>query len=1114
MRKGKTDSSFKKVSTRVVVLVIGAVLGVSFLVSGATFSKWSAAISQMTGANIQIGDWRKGEPPVISTEDALSNGKVGEAFNVQFEASHSEDAVWTIRDRIPGLTLSPDGLLSGTPTYSGVHAILVTVTNGTGSDKRIFNLTINPSAPKFDETQELPDAFDGVDYKRFYLAASGESKTFELTSGELPSGMVFSRGGSIYGTPVGYGLFTFTVTVSNPGGSDSREFTLNLNSDYPYITTSSFPVLTKDEYYNFPLTGSGPSPTYALVSGDLPTGMTLNTSTGVITGRARSHGIATFTISKTNTLGSVTKDFSMDVRYAAPTLDATSFPTVRKNVGYSYQIAGTGEGVTYAITEGSLPVGLTLDPTSGLISGTTLQVGDFTFTVRKSNESGTVSRSYTLNSLLVAPRIPYNASVPGGYMDAYYEHQIIATGEEIVWTATGLPDGLSIDPATGVISGTPTGIIAKYITVTATNGGGSSTSDKMYLNVRSPLPEILTTSIPDAEVGTAYSATFEAVGYGVTTRITTNHIPSGLTYDVKTGILSGIPTKSGTYTMNFYATTSGGSIMKPFTLFIDKDFPTFTTTSLETASQNVRYTSTPLGGAGEGSTYSITDGIMPPGMSVNTSGNVTGTPNANAHGSYTFTVTKTNSRGSVSREFSIDVVYQEPTLTGTGGLGQIRLTRAYSFTFPGVGNGATYSVIEGALPEGVTLDSSAGTLTGPATVTGDFTFTIQKSNESGTVSKAYTLQVIHVAPVLVTTSLDRATIGVPYSMQLKATGLDIVYSISSGTLPAGITLDPDTGVISGTPTVSGSPYLNIKASNSGGYDTLGSTFHVDEVAPMMVTTSLPSGKVKDPYYAKIEGIGEALAYSVYSGSLPSGLVLNASTGEITGTPTTAVVSNVSFAVRNSGGTVRRTITMTIFTQNPTIATETFTDGIVGSSYTQTLTGEGTSNTVTISKGELPPGLRINSSSGSVTGTPTARGTYTFTITKTNVSGTVSKEFTLTVKYATPTFTTPASGPLKDAVIGQNYSVVIYGVGVIPTDGITYSIIEGQLPPGISLDPQPTSLRLLGTPTTPGNYTFTILKSNLDGEASRQFSINVPGAQVASLSNEPSAGLVVFRRFWE
>lgn len=1038
----------------------------------------------MTGADILIGNWQTGEPPVISTEETLPNGKVGEAFSFQFEASHSEDAVWTARDTPAGLTLSPDGLLSGVPTSSGNHVIRITVTNATGKDVRNFNLTVIPAAPKFDATQVIPDAFDGIDYKRFYLTASGESKTFEITSGELPPGMAFSRsGGSIYGTPVGYGLFTFTVTVSNPGGSDSREFTLNLNSDYPYITTSSFPVLTKDEHYTLPLAGSGPSSTYALVSGDLPTGMSLNTSTGVITGRARSHGIATFTISKTNALGSVTKDFSMDVRYVAPTLDATYFSTLRKGVDYSYQIAGTGEGVTYAITEGLLPAGLTLDPTSGRVSGSALEVGDFTFTVRKTNESGTVSRSYTLNSLLVAPRIPYNTRIPDGYMDFYYEHQIVATGEEIVWTATNLPDGLSINSATGVISGTPTVMISKYISIKATNGGGSST-ENILITVRSPLPEILTTSMPEAEVGTPYSATFEAVGYGVTTRVSsTYYLPPGLSYNDKTGVLSGTPTKSGTYNMTFLATTSGGSVSQVISLVIDKDFPTITTITLERANQLVRYTTTPLGGVGEGSTYSITDGIMPPGMSIS-SGSVIGTPNTNAHGSYTFTVTKTNSRGSVSQEFTIDVMYQAPTLTSPETLAQIRMGRAYSYALLGVGNGSTYTVIEGALPEGVTLDSSTGILTGTATVTGDFAFTIQKANESGTVSKEYTLKVIHVTPVLVTTSLDRATIGVPYSMQLKATGLDIVYSISSGTLPAGLTLDPNTGIISGTPTVTGTTNIRVSVTNSGGHDYYSPTFYVDEVAPTMITTSLPSGKVNDPYYAKIEGTGEAIVYSISLGSLPSGLTLNASTGEITGTPTTAVVSNIAFRVRNSGGTATQLVPMTIITQAPTIDAEILPDGTRASAYSHSLGGEGTSNTFTITDGALPPGITINSS-GTVRGTPTTRGTYTFTVAKTNVSGSVSKEFTLKIAYILPTLQT-ASGPFTTVAVGNKYTLSFGGGG----DAVTYSITEGELPPGLGFA---ANGNLTGTPTTAGDYAFTLRKWNLDGEVSRSYTMKVlPG----------------------
>lgn len=1114
MRRSKAESSPKKTSAKVAVLILAVGLGIALLVSGGTFAKWTAAISQMTGATIQIGDWVAVEPPVISTDVDLPTAHVGEAYRYQLEASNSENATWSVNSlygNLPsGMTLSRDGILSGTPTYgTGVtQNFTAFVRNSAGTDNRKFNLVVHPQPPVFDgsQSQMLPDAFDGKRYDTFTLAASGSPRQFAITEGNLPNGLRLATHGDITGIPVGYGLFTFTVTVSNTGGSDSKEFTINLNSDYPYITTTALPDATLAIYYQQVLAGSGPSPTYSIVGGTLPNGMYLNATSGQIYGSSGTHGLHNFTVSKTNALGTVSQELSIYVRYPAPTITNYEVPTVRKNVPYSLQLAGIGQESTFAISDGRLPDGITLNPATGLISGTTTELGDFNVTFTRTNEGGVATRSYAFQSLLAAPTITTHPSMPRPYVDTYYEMENTGTGEEVVWSASGLVEGLSIDPATGKIFGTPTATVNKYIIVTATNSGGFATAS-LHLYITHAIPEITTTAILKGEVGTFYSETVKAIGTDVRFAVQSG-LPAGLKIDSTTGILSGTPTKGGTYNLIVNATNGGGNMSRTFQLVIESDFPVITTTSLPNAMEGAAYTTYILG-TGESSTYALTSGALPRGLSVGTShqsGYITGTPANVTKGTYTFSITKTNSRGSVSQEFTLNVVHQTPTLTGYAAITQTQLGRNYTFTLAGVGNGATYTLIDGSLPSGITLNKDTGVVSGVSTVTGDFAFTIQKTNESGTVSKDYTFKVVHVAPSMVSKAFDAATIDVPYSMQLKATGLDIYYTIDYGSLPAGMTLDPNTGVISGTSTVAGSHLIRIYANNSGGRSEMLAYLWVNDVPPVISTTELPDGMVGQPYSAKVETVGKDVTYSATG--LPNGLKIDTNTGIISGTPTVAQNTTANITVRNVGNAIQKSIKMTIVTQPPTITNESLPDGVVGKSYQQNMNGEGTSTTVTITKGDLPPGIRISNVNGNLSGTPTAYGTYTFTMTKTNISGSVSKEFTINVTYPVPTFTT-AAGPLTAAKTGQSYSIAVYG----SSESVKYKITEGELPPGLSFDVQPSYLRVFGTPTTPGNYTFTLHKSNLNGEVSRQFSINVTGTPIiASLSKEPSAGLLILRNF--
>jgi len=147
--------------------------------------------------------------------------------------------------------------------------------------------------------------------------------------------------------------------------------------------------------------------------------------------------------------------------------------------------------------------------------------------------------------------------------------------------------------------------------------------------------------------------------------------------------------------------------------------------------------------------------------------------------------------------------------------------------------------------------------------------------------------------VITTTSLPAGTVGVAYSATLEATGGVPAYtwSVVSGSLPNGLSLGSSTGIISGTPTASGTSYFTVQVADSqqpADTDTqaLSITVNAAPPAPTITTTSLPSGTRGTPYSATVQATGGTLPYawSIVSGSLPTGLSLNSSTGVISGTP--------------------------------------------------------------------------------------------------------------------------------------------------------------------------------------------------------------------------------------
>jgi hypothetical protein len=158
--------------------------------------------------------------------------------------------------------------------------------------------------------------------------------------------------------------------------------------------------------------------------------------------------------------------------------------------------------------------------------------------------------------------------------------------------------------------------------------------------------------------------------------------------------------------------------------------------------------------------------------------------------------------------------------------------------------------------------------------------------------------------------LPTGTVGSPYSQVLTATGstsLPYSYAVTSGALPPGFSLGPATGQITGTPTLPGTYLFTVTATDADGCQ--GSQPYSIVIAaigcpPILINPLfLPNGELGAPYSELVSASGGAApyTYSVSSGSLPTGLALSSTTGEIAGTPTEAGVFSFTITATDSGG---------------------------------------------------------------------------------------------------------------------------------------------------------------------------------------------------------------------
>jgi hypothetical protein len=301
--------------------------------------------------------------------------------------------------------------------------------------------------------------------------------------------------------------------------------------------------------------------------------------------------------------------------------------------------------------------------------------------------------------------------------------------------------------------------------------------------------------------------------------------------------------------------------------------------------------------------YRLLGSALPTGLTLDKSGLLHGTPQV--AGSYDFWVELSdedppsaswcNPPKKAERLFTISIVPGLNILQNALSPKAAFANAPYNFQLTAEGGGTqSWSIISGALPVGLTLNSSNGAITGTPTATGDFTFAVKVTDGSRSDSETYTLAVVE--QLRITAPKKQATeIGLPYNLTLAATGgrPGYTWSVAPGSaLPAGLTLDPATGVINGDAHSVGFFQMRVSVTDSLG---LSNTLDVPvTVAARLAITkkALPAAKVGKRYKARFLARGGVaptkwIILGGRPGFLPAGIKLNSKTGELSGTPTKA-----------------------------------------------------------------------------------------------------------------------------------------------------------------------------------------------------------------------------------
>ena len=522
------------------------------------------------------------------------------------------------------------------------------------------------------------------------------------------------------------------------------------------------------------------------------------------------------------------------------------------------------------------------------------------------------------------------------------------TPTTLVLCASSGPGCFTVTNSTTLDISAMPGHVAGAVTVEVVTLGTSASTAYTYNSG----PALLFPAPPGGEAGVPYSDQLTVTGgtSPFTWSVSAGSLPPGVTLNASTGLLSGTPTTAGTYSFTVkVADSSGQSNTEAVTLTVIPG-PSLSFPAPPSGWTNTVYRDTLTESGGTSPfTWSVSSGSLPSGISLNASGTLSGTPTAT--GTFAFTVKVTDANGqsatqatSITVSAGVSATFSAPPAADVGG--------AYSDTLTATGGTTpyTWSVNAGTLPPGLSL-SSAGVLAGTPTAAGSYPFTVNVVDANNGIATASITLVVSSGLALSFTAPPNTDVGIGYSDTLTATGGTgpNTWSVSAGSLPAGITLNASTGVLAGTATTAGTSSFTIKVTDAVGQSATKAATIVVAARPSLAFPAPPSGQASVAYTDTLTVTGGTgpFTWSVPGGGLPSGLTLNASTGVLAGTP--AAAGSFAFTVQVSDAfavTATEAVTLVIGS-GPLVIAATVSPspavpgGIVHFTVTVTNTGSGT-----------------------------------------------------------------------------------------------------------------------------------------------------------------------------
>ena len=1071
-----------------------------------------------------------GEPPlpiccnvITITNPAVTSGPAGSPFSQTFTQTGAiGTATFSLASgSLPaGLALAASGTLSGTPTVVGSFPITVKVTDSQGCTGVASTCNIQITCPAITVTN--PAVGTGVaaaPFSQTFTQSGGiGTTTFSLATGTLPAGLALASNGVLSGSPTQTGTFPITIKATDANGCNGigATYTLTITCQTIAVTNpvASTGVAGAPFSQSFTQSGGIGTTTFSLASGTLPAGLTL-AANGTLSGSPTQTGTFPITVKATDSNGCSGTGATCTLTITCQTITVTNPGVSTGVVGAASSQTFTQSGgigtTTFALASGTLPAGLTLAP-NGILSGSPTQTGAFAITVKATDSNGCSGTGGTYTLTIVCQTITVtNPAVSTGVAGSPFSQtftQSNGIGAMTFTLASGtLPSGLTL-ASNGTLSGTPLVVGTFPISVTATDANGCSGTGATYsLILTCPTITVTPPAVNSGVAGSPFSQTFTQSGaIGTATfSLTGGVLPAGISLAAN-GVISGTPLQTGSFPITIKVADSNGcSGTTGYTLTITCQLVTVTNPGVSSGVAGTPFSQafTQSGGIGT-TTFALASGSLPAGLSLSTSGVLSGTPTQTGSFPITVAVTDSNGCGGVGATYTLTIACQTITVTNptvtTGVAGQ---AFSQAFTQSGAIGATTFTLASGALPSGLSLAAN-GTLAGIPLQTGTFPITVTVTDSNGCAGTSATCNLtISCQTIIVTHPANMiGTVGAAFSEQYtQIGGIGAVVFSTVSTLPAGITLAAD-GTLSGTPTQSGSFPITVTATDSNG--CAGTDSFTLTIGCQTITVTNPSvstGTVGTPFSQSFSQSGATgtATFSLASGTLPSGLTL-ASNGTLSGSPAQSGSFPITVSVTDSNGCsgTGQTYTLVVACQTITVTNPATPTATVGTPFSQTFTQSGGIGAVVFTTtSTLPSGLTL-AADGTLSGNPTQTGTFAITALVTDSNGCTGTGGAYTLVVACQTITVTNSAGTTGTVDAPLSGTFTQSGGIGAT---TFAVTSGSLPPGTSLSGAGV---LSGTPSAPGTFPITVTATDANGcSGTGPTDTLVIGCQTITVSNPGS-----------